>query len=141
MRVFIFTLSILLVDQLSKQWVLAADELPWWLIDGQVGFRLSFNEGVAFSVPITGWWVISINILIICGLLFYFSQYIKSSLFSHTVQALVIGGALGNLVDRFTEGAVVDFIQIYWYPIFNLADMFVFVGVGLMVFFYKKLEV
>lgn len=47
--------------------------------------------------------------------------------------ALVIGGALGNLLDRYTRGYVVDFIHVHGWPVFNVADIAVVAGVGLLV--------
>jgi signal peptidase II len=55
---------------------------------------------------------------------------------------LQLGGAFGNLLDRLTAGAVVDFIDVGWWPIFNLADSSIVVGmtilVGTLLFFDKK---
>jgi len=53
--------------------------------------------------------------------------------------ALVIGGAIGNVIDRLREGAVMDFILVYWpdvfyWPAFNLADSFITVGVVLLIY-------
>ncbi len=141
MSVVVFTIVILLVDQLSKQWVLAMEVLPWWLIDGQVGFQLSYNEGIAFSFPLTGYAVLVVSILVTLGLIWYFSKYFNRSQLTICTQGFIVGGALGNIIDRLLHGAVVDFIKIYSYPIFNLADVFVFVGVVMLVVFYERLMV
>jgi signal peptidase II len=52
----------------------------------------------------------------------------------------VLGGGLGNLIDRFTRGYVIDFISIWKWPVFNLADVFVTIGVLLIVLFYGKIK-
>jgi signal peptidase II len=46
---------------------------------------------------------------------------------------LVLGGALGNLIDRLRSGMVCDYLDFHWWPIFNLADIAIFCGAGLLI--------
>jgi len=98
-----------------------------------ISLELHFNKGVAFSMfaflgPYLKW----VQALLIAGIILYLfvSGLVKRYAFP---LGLLIGGAVGNLYDRFTQEGVVDYI--YWhcwfdYPVFNYADMAVIVGVG-----------
>jgi len=132
---FFIAFAIVLLDQLTKQFVLHVLPLPVWLISDDIGLQVSFNTGVAFSFPLEGGWAIGVSLLIILGLLAYYFCSLKRSLRADVVFGLIIGGAVGNLIDRFLYGSVVDFIRIYSYPSFNLADMAITLGFLLFIFF------
>lgn len=100
------------------------------------------NEGAAFSflAKAGGWqkWFFSIiSIVAIVVMTYLIKKYRAEKLFCLGL-ALVIGGAAGNLYDRFTLGYVVDFLsfhyQSYYWPAFNVADSAICVGVGLLLF-------
>lgn len=135
MHFFFITLAIVLADQLSKQLVLKGFDLPYWLIDQQLGFQVSMNEGIAFSLPVTGWGSVLLSSLLILLLLWYYYRLKATSWQHDLVFGLVIGGAMGNLVDRLMQGAVVDFIKIFAWPTFNLADAAIVVGFFLLILF------
>ncbi|MCD5382856.1 signal peptidase II [Candidatus Gracilibacteria bacterium] len=96
-------------------------------------FMLKFNEGIAFSIPLTG----ILQIVLSCALLGFLIFYTwKNWDLSHKIEvfsfSLIIGGALGNLYERIFFGKVTDFISVFsWFPTFNLADSFIFIGVCL----------
>lgn len=133
---------VVLADQLSKAWALDAlsdgrvIELVWTL-----QFKLAFNTGMAFSAGAGGGHVIGLVATLITLVLVYFATKVTSRLQLVLIGA-VIGGAVGNVIDRLTRvgelgsppdggfmsGAVVDFIDLQWWPIFNVADMAVVVG-------------
>jgi signal peptidase II len=124
------------LDQLSKSWAVAtladghAIHLFWTL-----ELDLAFNPGLAFSqgTGLTG--LITIVGLGLVAGLFWWSRGVTSPLLA-TGLALLIGGACGNLADRlFREhgGAVVDFIDPQWWPVFNVADTAVFFGAALLI--------
>lgn len=126
------------VDQVTKHWALNAldggrtIDLVWTL-----RFNLAFNTGMAFSsgdgfgpfVPI-------LAIVVIAVLLISLGR--ASSPWYTMAVGLVTGGALGNVADRLfrgegrLHGAVVDFIDLQWFPIFNVADIGVTVGGALL---------
>lgn len=130
-------LAVLLLDQLTKAW--AVDRLA----DGSVipvAWTLQFlyaeNKGMAFSKgagmgPVIG--VVAVGIALAVAI----SARRLQSRAALVLCGLVIGGALGNVVDRatrvepgggFMSGAVVDFIDLQWWPVFNIADMAVVCG-------------
>lgn len=133
-----------LCDQLSKHWAVShlddghVDHLVWTL-----QFNLSFNSGMAFGQgqgfgPIIG--LIATVVVIILVL----SLRQTAGKMSVLAVGLVIGGAIGNIVDRlfrgdaWLQGEVVDFIDFQWFPIFNIADICVDVGGGLLLLGYLK---
>ena len=91
------------------------------------------NDGVAFSLLGGSRILIIIMCLIILGFIVYYIRNNKISLLDSVGFGLVIGGAVGNLIDRVIYGYVIDFIDAYIfgynYPIFNVADMGVVIGV------------
>lgn len=130
----IIAAGVVLVDQLTKHWALTA------LADGRqidviwtLRFNLAFNRGMAFS---QGDWfgpAIPILAIVVSLVLLRAVKRSPSRQFAGAV-GLVIGGSLGNVVDRlfrndgWLNGAVVDFIDLQWWPIFNIADMAIVVG-------------
>lgn len=128
----------LAADQASKAAVIAS---AGWLAGGVVvfpGFNLVFgrNAGVAFGLLETApWWALSLLAAGICGWLLQVMATAPRR--AEAVAAgLIIGGALGNVADRLRFGAVTDFLDFYigdtHWPAFNLADTFIFLGVGLL---------
>lgn len=144
---------VFLADQLSKQWVLANFDLfesvqllPFF------NFTYVRNYGAAFSFlsEAGGWqrWLFTLVAVGFSTLLTVWLRKQAASLWKlNLAYTLVIGGALGNLIDRLMHGFVVDFIDFYWgkshYPAFNIADSAIFIGAVLIIwdsFFYSKSE-
>ena len=129
---------VVLVDQLTKRWALST--LADRNIDliGSLRFNLAFNKGMAFSQgtglgPIIG----VVALVVVVGLLVSIGRS-TSPVYPFAV-GLIIGGAVGNLVDRlfrspgWLRGGVIDFIDVQWWPIFNVADIAVTVGGALLI--------
>jgi len=130
-------------DQLSKQWVLANFDLfesvqllPFF------NFTYVRNYGAAFSFlsEAGGWqrWLFTIVAVGFSTLLTVWLRKQSASLWKlNLAYTLVIGGALGNLVDRLMHGFVVDFIDFFWgkshYPAFNIADSAICIGAVLII--------
>ena len=126
------------VDQLTKWW--AVNELadgPIVLIDDFLQLRLLFNTGASFSILTNAGPILAIVAFGVIGLIVYVLGEA-----SHRVEAialgLVLGGAIGNLIDRlfrgdgFLDGAVVDFIDFSFFATFNVADAAINIGVALL---------
>ncbi|MCU1345806.1 MAG: lspA [Acidimicrobiia bacterium] len=131
---------VILLDQLTKHWALnnlrdGPTHVVWTL-----QFNLSFNSGMAFSKGQGFGPVISVLAVVVITVLLV-SLGRSGSRFHAFCVGLVIGGALGNVADRlfraggngFLKGRVIDFIDLKWWPIFNVADMAVSVGGVLLV--------
>ncbi|MCO4254523.1 signal peptidase II [Pseudarthrobacter cellobiosi] len=103
---------------------------------GPINIRLLYNRGVAFSLgaDLAPWVVIAATGLIIAALIWYTvsSAPIMTGL-SRAGASLLLGGAVGNFIDRLDGQGVVDYLHSGWFPTFNLADAFVTTGVALLV--------
>ena len=117
----IFFLTLILIDQTAKYLVLTY--FPQFVV---------FNQGISFGLyPSSDW--LKINFLVICSIVFLLPQ--------SKARSLIISGGIGNILDRLIRGGVVDFIDLrrffrlsdFVLPIFNLADVFICLGVGLLI--------
>jgi signal peptidase II len=137
-----FTISILVIilDLWSKHYfsqILSNGDIALWR---DVILTLQYNFGVAFSLPIKGYLQITLSGGLLTGLLIYAHRHWRWQNWLTTVAtAFIFGGAVGNLYERIQGKGVTDFIQIFsWYPVFNFADSFIFMGVVLLLIFEIK---
>ena len=127
-------LTVLALDQASKY--LVRSYLPLyhsWPDQGIVRLTHSTNTGTAFSLFQDQTTLLIVASLFAIGFLFYFyrTQALSSRLLRLAI-GMQLGGAFGNLIDRLRVGAVVDFIDVGWWPIFNLADSCIVVGISVL---------
>jgi len=97
------------------------------------------NTGAGFGI-LKGWntILIFISLIIIGIILFYFDRIIKEKSI-HIPIALILGGAIGNLIDRIFLGYVIDFIDFRIWPAFNIADSCITIGaLWLIIYLWKK---
>lgn len=134
------------VDQLTKAIVLhtLVPYMPHPVVPHLLNWTLAFNPGAAFSFLAggSGWqtWLFSIlAIAVSIGLTVWLDRTPRGDWRTALPVALIIGGALGNLLDRLVHGQVTDFIQVYWhnwsYPAFNVADSAISVGAVMLIAF------
>ncbi len=123
--------GIFAVDFLVKYLLIQVfDGQAFYLFDGWLGLDLHYNKFIAFSIPIAFWPLMLINILLI-GFLFYllFIYWRKSlNLSKKIVVAMLLCGALINFIDRVLYSYVIDYITIWRFPVFNLADVLIVGG-------------
>ena len=105
-------------------------------------FVLVYNQWIAFSIPIK-WLIQIIASFIVLWILFYYANKnwnFKKNLAIVSI-SLITSWAIWNLYERILFWKVTDFISAFsWYPTFNLADSFIFIGVILILFFEKKFK-
>ena len=134
----------LVLDQATKLWAgWALDAAPISIVPGFLRLALSLNRGALFGflgdMP-DPWRMIVLTLLpvaavaLIAGFLMHLGDEEKISRFA---LALILGGAVGNLIDRLWLGQVVDFVLVHWrgwtYPAFNVADSAITVGAILLI--------
>lgn len=141
--VIAFTISVL--DQISKFYVQQTLHLGQIIPVIPSFFNLTYvlNPGAAFGflarapASIRTPFFTAISILAVLFILYYRSRHRQMHLLPSVSLACILGGALGNLIDRLRLGMVVDFLDVYYgayhWPAFNLADSAITVGVALMV--------
>ncbi len=143
-------LCVLVADQLSKYYVFqfVVENGSPYAVFNHFNIVSAFNKGVSFSMfddaGILGRVVLIVFALAVIAFLLYWMKN-EVSAFVRICLAMIVGGALGNVVDRLRMGAVYDFldfyVQTYHWPSFNLADTFICLGAFLILvhtLFIKK---
>ena len=139
---YVLALIVIVSDQALKYWVLDVFGLPERFsapVAGPFYLTMVWNKGVSFGVLNTDaeWtrWVLSAFSLIVAGALAVWAWKVDRPILALAV-GLIIGGAVGNAIDRVRLGAVTDFIDVtrLWFPwVFNLADSAISVGSVLLI--------
>lgn len=138
--------GVIILDQVSKFWMLATLQpySPHPVIAGFLNWNLAFNTGAAFSFLSSGsgWqraFFIVLALLICVVLIVWLQRTRRSDWRTGLPLALIVGGAIGNVIDRIRLGKVTDFIQVYYqhwsWPTFNLADSAICVGAVALIAF------
>ena len=132
---------LLLLDQLSKLWIAHSFRLyesrP--VIAGWLSLTSVRNHGAAWSMLSGyGWLLLLIALAALAAILWFFRSLTEGWGERYIAAFMVISGIFGNSIDRLWRGAVVDFIDVHYYdvwryPVFNVADMAICIGVGIFV--------
>lgn len=136
---FVVAAIVISIDQLTKAWAVSA------LADGRrihlvstLQLNLTYNSGMAFSRGSGfGPYIGALALVVVVGMVISLRR--TSGLVTLLATGLIIGGALGNVIDRLLRGdrwfhgSVIDFIDLQWWPVFNVADMCVMIGAALLV--------
>jgi signal peptidase II len=141
----LLVLTVVGLDQASKAAVVRSLELHEYvpLVDGVLSLSHVRNHGAAFGLlsdwdlPFQPVLLSALSLLALAAIAFYFFRLPAAARLPRFALALVLGGAIGNLIDRIRLGYVVDFVHVYWrqhqWPDFNVADSAISVGVTLLV--------
>ena len=137
------TVLIIILDQISKQlaeaWLVLYQPVP---VLPSFNFTLMYNTGAAFSFLSSAggwqrWFFLVLSLVISIILLVWLSRLKNSQGWLAVSLALILGGALGNAIDRALFGHVIDFIQLYYqswaWPTFNIADSAITVGAVILI--------
>ena len=139
------TLFVVLLDYITKRIVsgnmVLYQSIP--VIKGVFNITYVKNTGASFGMMAGArWFFVAVTVILIAAVIYYaVKNKITDKLFLVSA-SFVVGGGIGNLIDRIATGAVVDFFDfcLINFAIFNVADCFVVVGVILMVIYYIKEE-
>lgn len=144
MRFYAVALTVILLDQVSKLLIQATMPLGHSIpiISGLFAIVHVMNPGAAFGLLadqaawVRGPFFIGVSLLAIGFILYYRHRRVDDHPLASLGLSLILGGAVGNLVDRLRIGMVIDFIDVHYYqyhwPAFNVADSAITVGVSLM---------
>lgn len=147
MSVAIITGLVILLDTFSKSWAtinLMGTE-GFNVLGKFLQFHYVENKGAAFGIFNGQKWILTLlTIIIILGLIYFWARQPKHQLTNLAV-GLILGGAFGNLCDRILNGFVVDFIMVdivdfYNFPVFNVADIAICIGVFIFIIHYLFIE-
>jgi len=141
-KYFLVFIYILIIDRFCKAWAYK-NLLIEHKINDFLSLKLVMNRGISWGLlnklGVFGFWIL--NIFIICLVVFLLIPYaharwtLRRSIWG---EIFVLSGAISNIIDRFYYNAVIDFISLHWgtfyWPTFNIADIFVVTGVSLMFF-------
>ena len=143
LRWFAVSAAVLLLDQLTKLWIMAGFALgDSRYISSFFNLVRAHNEGAAFSFlsDAGGWqrWFFTfLSSAISLVIIVWLTRLPRQKIIEALALSLILGGALGNLYDRITLGYVVDFLDFHWagwhFAAFNVADMAISVGAGLII--------
>ena len=140
--IFLTALIVILIDQISKYLIRINFELNQSIPIINKIFHLTYitNTGAGFGILQQQKFLLILISIIVIGFIFYYLGKIKEK--EKILQFLVgfiLGGTIGNLIDRVAYSYVIDFLDFQIWPIFNFADSFVTIGVlGLIIYFWKK---
>jgi signal peptidase II len=136
-RVLLTASVVVALDQVTKWWALESlSDGPVDVIEGVITLRLGFNSGGAFGLfqGLPG--IFLLTTVVVIGVILFWIRKLDDPRWLIPL-GMVLGGGLGNLADRVfrdLDGRVVDFIDLHLWPIFNLADSAIVIGVGLVIF-------
>jgi signal peptidase II len=132
-------LGVVVLDQLTKVWVVAAlSDGPLSIIGNDVELHLVRNSGGAFSLFTNATLMLAVLAIVLCFVIVRVVQRSRDPL-TIIALSLVLGGALGNLCDRiarspgFLRGEVVDFVRVGSFPSFNVADSCITIGAIILI--------
>lgn len=144
---FLVTAGVILLDQVTKilalQYLAPAGSYPLW--ENVLHLTYVENTGAAFGMLQDHRWVfLVISTVALSGMIVYMFLNKTKHPLETTALAFIVGGGIGNMIDRLARGFVVDFVDVkcipYWKYIFNVADIFVCVGCGLFILYILLFE-
>ena len=132
------------LDQLTKQWALSALADRTVDLVGSLRLRLVFNDRAAFSLDIGSTRTVALAGVVLVTALVVMGVRAEERGWALGL-GIILGGALGNLSDRafregdgFLGGRVVDMVDVQWWPVFNLADVALWLGIGVLIVSTRK---
>ena len=138
----VFAIAVLALDQFSKIWLLSylVEQGGWKKLTSYFNLVMVWNSGISFGMFQSGetgrWLLVGFSSLVCLGLCIWLWRQKRS--WPVYALALVVGGAVGNIVDRVTSGAVADFFDFhvlgYHWPAFNISDSAITIGIVMLLY-------
>jgi len=137
----LFVLDSFILDRVLKEYLLYSLDSRLEIIPNVFALTIQENPGIAFSIKLPYYLqLILAPALILVGIKLAFDYLDLNNKFVLVVLGVIVGGALGNFVDRVMYSGVIDYISFWHYPVFNLADVFIVVGIFIIIAFYGKIK-
>jgi len=139
------SVTVIALDQASKIYIDHSFTLyqQKQIIPGFFNLTLAYNPGAAFSLFADGdgwqrWFFTMLAVFVSGVIIFWIKGLSKHEKITAIALSLILGGAIGNVIDRIAYGHVIDFIQFYYtqyyYPSFNIADSAITIGAAILIF-------
>jgi len=132
--VYVIAASVVVADQAAKlaavHWLRPADSVP---LTSWLSLTWATNTGGAFGVLDSSTGLLAVIAALVVAALVFIAPRLGTSHLLAVAVAAVMGGALGNLIDRVRVGYVIDYIDLHFWPVFNIADIAITVGAGLLI--------
>lgn len=143
MWLFVLPLAVVILDQFSKYIVVEnmvlGESIP--IIEEVFHLTYILNPGAAFGMfAHNRLFFIAIAVIVICIIIWARREILASPWEVKAGCGLFLGGAIGNLIDRARQGLVIDFFDFRIWPVFNIADIAICIGVGLIIWNLLKTE-
>lgn len=140
----LFAVLMIVVDQVTKYYVVThfalGESVP--VLDGIFHWTFILNPGAAFGMlEGSRWLFVLIAVIVVAAMWFLRKEIDALGLWARIGAALFAGGAIGNLIDRARQGLVIDFFDFRIWPVFNVADIAICTGVGLIIWSILQTEV
>ncbi len=144
---YLVALIVVILDQLTKWWIVSemtlGERIP--IIENFLYITSHRNQGAAWGIlqgQMTFFYIVTVVVVIF--IVYYIQKYGKENPFFGYTLGILLGGAIGNFIDRLFRKEVVDFIDVYPFgynfPIFNVADSALTIGVLLMIIYILFIE-
>lgn len=147
-KVFLINLSVIvffLADRWFKYFIpIKLPSRGVYLIEGGggLGFKFLANKFIAFNLPLPLPWALFASFIILFLVLIYLVKFYREANLSLIfILTLIFGGAVSNLADRLYYSYVIDYVNIFILPTFNIADIMIFVGTIIFIVKYYKYEI
>ena len=124
----IWLVCLFCLDRLTKYFAINYLSSDGFFFLPNFGFKLYLNPNLALSLPANNWLAIILSIVAVIFLIFLGFDYIKKQPTTTFPLLLMLIGAYSNLLDRFRFGWIIDWLDFSWFPAFNLADVYIFIG-------------
>lgn len=129
------------LDRFAKEYLIRVLDTRLEIIPNIFALTVQENPGIAFSIKLP--YIVQIiltPLLLIIGIKYAFDYLQVNKKFVLITLGFIVGGALSNFIDRIMYEGVVDYLSFWRYPVFNLADVFIVVGIFLLIAFYGKMK-
>lgn len=137
----LLVLFLFVIDRFFKFFFLKNNDYSLEFIPGWLSAHLEINQGIAFGLPVNKVLIFILSSVIIFILFSFLIKVYSQSAWLFFSLSLIILGAISNLIDRWRYGFVIDYIDLNFFTVFNLADVIISTGIILIIInelFFKK---